>query len=190
MGAALRKPRGVRARSTVENKYTKPCGWYVHRGIDTSRLKKLILAGKLAPCFPGVDSEDAAEGSTLEECPICMLVRRGALKSWACAWVGRLRGRLTDNASCAAVLPVAQPEQVLQQGPLHRYARLLARPYARMRPQRGVPRSMVSACLGHSVTPATRPPHTRFCRLAHDAWRTSAWASAPRALLGARAGSR
>jgi hypothetical protein len=84
MGGALRKPRragsraGGRGGSTptpvlVDEKYTKPCGLYVHKSIDMQRLRKLILAGRLAPCFTGL--EEPTDGVLLEECPICMLVR-------------------------------------------------------------------------------------------------------------------
>ena len=81
MGGRFTKPRPTSARVsgtgrhagvTVEDKYTRPTGLYVHKSIDFSRLRKLILAGRLAPCFAGL--EECAEG-TMEECPICMLVR-------------------------------------------------------------------------------------------------------------------
>ena len=48
MGASL-----TTRRRTVDERFTKPCGLYQHRNIDANKLKKLILDGKLAPCFPG-----------------------------------------------------------------------------------------------------------------------------------------
>ena len=88
MGGRFTKPRAssrvasgrpAGAVVTVDPKYTMPCGLYVHKSIDMSRLRKLILAGRLAPCYTGL--EECADG-TMEECPICMLVRpRGG------AWV-------------------------------------------------------------------------------------------------------
>lgn len=55
--------------------YTRPTGAIAHRGINLDRLRRLILAGKLAPCFPGTDEEEAPGRERQEECPLCMLVR-------------------------------------------------------------------------------------------------------------------
>ncbi len=84
MGARLTKSRaagGATRRVAVEERFTKPCGLYVHRNIDGSKLRSLILSGKLAPCFPGVEEPGADEA--LEECPICFLVRRAARRAGA-----------------------------------------------------------------------------------------------------------
>lgn len=56
----------------VDEKYTRPQGLYQHKDVDHKKLKKLILDSKLAPCYPGDESEC---GYDLEECPICFLVR-------------------------------------------------------------------------------------------------------------------
>ena len=97
MGGRFTKPRASsRVASgrpagtvvTVDPKYTMPCGLYVHKSIDMSRLRKLILAGRLAPCYTGL--EECADG-TMEECPICMLVRpRGG--AWVRSHPGLRRG--------------------------------------------------------------------------------------------------
>lgn len=41
--------------------------------LDYKKLRKLILARKLAPCFDPIDDPQLAAGN-LEECPICFLV--------------------------------------------------------------------------------------------------------------------
>jgi hypothetical protein len=61
---------GGRRKAGVEERYTRPQGLYELHGIDQKKLRKLILEGKLAPCYPGADE---ASGE-LEECPICFLV--------------------------------------------------------------------------------------------------------------------
>ena len=62
--------RFTRCRPVVEDKYTQPQGLYEHIGLDTRKLKRLIIKGRLAPCFPGVEDPSA----DLDECPICFLV--------------------------------------------------------------------------------------------------------------------
>lgn len=131
MGGALRKPRragsraGGRGGSTptpvlVDEKYTKPCGLYVHKSIDMQRLRKLILAGRLAPCFTGL--EEPADGVLLEECPICMLVRavrhtepgcqqRATPEATACLVLPKQLGRGASWSECPCVL-VATPGRV------------------------------------------------------------------------------
>jgi hypothetical protein len=69
---------GGRRKAGVEERYTRPQGLYELHGIDQKKLRKLILEGKLAPCYPGAD-EASVE---LEECPICFLVTtRGEISS-------------------------------------------------------------------------------------------------------------
>ena len=62
--------RFARCRPVVDDKYTQPQGLYEHIGLDTRKLKRLIIKGQLAPCFPGVEDPSA----DLDECPICFLV--------------------------------------------------------------------------------------------------------------------
>ena len=60
----------TKRRTVVNEKYTQPQGLYEHIGLDTRKLRRLIINGQLAPCFPGVEDPSAE----LEECPICFLV--------------------------------------------------------------------------------------------------------------------
>eukprot|EP00232_Nephroselmis_pyriformis_P003316 CAMPEP_0182912474 /NCGR_PEP_ID=MMETSP0034_2-20130328/37535_1 /TAXON_ID=156128 /ORGANISM="Nephroselmis pyriformis, Strain CCMP717" /LENGTH=167 /DNA_ID=CAMNT_0025049149 /DNA_START=85 /DNA_END=585 /DNA_ORIENTATION=+ len=60
---------GGRKRPAIDERYLKPTGLYAHHDVDGKKLKKLILDGKLAPCYPGMD----CTSPSLEECPICFL---------------------------------------------------------------------------------------------------------------------
>ncbi|KAL0041701.1 hypothetical protein WJX79_001282 [Trebouxia sp. C0005] len=53
----------------VEARYLAPQKLYCYSEVDLRKLRKLIKDRKLAPCFPGVDSESRE----LEDCPICFL---------------------------------------------------------------------------------------------------------------------
>ena len=76
MGARLGKHAGGR-RVAVEERFCKPSGTFTNlRNIDGNRLRTLIQTGKLSPCYPGL--EEPPPGETLEECPICFLVRAAA----------------------------------------------------------------------------------------------------------------
>ena len=86
MGQRLAKHASRRAG--VDERYTKPTGLYVHRNIDSSKLRHLILNGKLAPCWAGV--EEPKPGEALEECPICFLVR-GRRNLRAARWPSAVR---------------------------------------------------------------------------------------------------
>ena len=78
----------------MDDRYTRPQGLYDHDDVDLKKLKRLIVKGKLAPCYPGKEvGDDAADddddddddddawkvGSPkvkkqdLDECPICFL---------------------------------------------------------------------------------------------------------------------
>ncbi|KAH7861338.1 hypothetical protein Vadar_024794 [Vaccinium darrowii] len=70
-----------RRRQVVDEKYTRPQGLYQHKDVDHKKLKKLILDSKLAPCFPGDESEC---GYDLEECPICFLYYPSLNRSRCC----------------------------------------------------------------------------------------------------------
>lgn len=59
----------------VDEQFTKPQGLYEHHEIDLRRLRKLILDGKLSPCYNGAEEG----GVDLEECPICLLVNPWSL---------------------------------------------------------------------------------------------------------------
>ena len=86
---------GLRSKPTIDERYTRPQGLYGTGDVDLRKLRKLILSGKLAPCFPGQEggtqtvttgvggSVDVPGASALEpgprfevkldECPICFL---------------------------------------------------------------------------------------------------------------------
>ncbi|DBA84088.1 hypothetical protein WJX77_008642 [Trebouxia sp. C0004] len=53
----------------IEARYLAPQKLYCYSEVDLRKLRKLIKDRKLAPCFPGVDSESRE----LEDCPICFL---------------------------------------------------------------------------------------------------------------------
>ena len=65
----------TRRRAVVDERYTRVQGLYQHKDLDPRKLRRLILSGQLAPCFPG--AENAA--TDLDECPICFLVSHLAL---------------------------------------------------------------------------------------------------------------
>lgn len=90
MGAKLAKVRGG---LVIDERYTQPCGLYQHKNIDGKKLRKLIIDGKLAPCYPGVEETSGREQERLEECPICFLVR---LKAACLALLCVKRGSLLE----------------------------------------------------------------------------------------------
>lgn len=47
------------------------CACTIHQ-VDMRQLRKLIIEGKLAPCYPG-DEEPVKGTSPPEECPLCFL---------------------------------------------------------------------------------------------------------------------
>ena len=87
----------MKKKSSVDPKYCRPQGLYSSHNLNLKKLKKLILAGKLAPCYPGQEGAEvapdagsdkgasrasvskgtyAAQGYgdiVLDECPICFL---------------------------------------------------------------------------------------------------------------------
>ena len=87
----------MKKKSSVDPKYCRPQGLYSSHNLNLKKLKKLIIAGKLAPCYPGQEgAEVAAEAGSdkgtsrvsvakgtyaaqgygdivLDECPICFL---------------------------------------------------------------------------------------------------------------------
>ncbi|KAH7426485.1 hypothetical protein KP509_10G003100 [Ceratopteris richardii] len=69
-----------RRRALVDERYTRIQGLYQHKDVDPKKLRRLILNGQLAPCFPG------AEDSSLEldECPICFLFYPSLNRSKCC----------------------------------------------------------------------------------------------------------
>jgi len=74
-----------RRKQRVEEQYTRPHGLYPKAEVDVKKLRRLILDGKLAPCYPGVE-EVTSESSdcVLEECPICFLNYPGLNRSSCC----------------------------------------------------------------------------------------------------------
>ena len=102
MGARLGKHAGGR-RVAVEERFCKPSGTFANlRNIDSNRLRQLIQTGKLSPCYPGV--EEPSPGDTLEECPICFLVRaaRRASRRGREAWRAGLTTHACAGSSAAA----------------------------------------------------------------------------------------
>ena len=106
MGQKLSQAR----RPPVPERFTKPCGLYNHRNIDGKKLKKLILEGKLAPCYPGVEEpgNQAGPADKLEECPICFLVRPRTPAPCCCRCVATLASSRSGAAhNCAPDLHLA-----------------------------------------------------------------------------------
>ncbi|KAI5076545.1 hypothetical protein GOP47_0008610 [Adiantum capillus-veneris] len=69
-----------RRRAAVDEQYTRTQGLYQHRDVDPRKLRRLILNGQLAPCFPGAE-DNAIE---LDECPICFLFYPSLNRSKCC----------------------------------------------------------------------------------------------------------
>ena len=47
-------------RPGLDERYTRPQGLYHHGDVDLRKLKKLIVSGKLAPCYPGQEGRGRA----------------------------------------------------------------------------------------------------------------------------------
>ena len=88
---------GLRKKTpSMDPALTRPRGLYDTRDVDLRKLKRLILAGKLAPCYASEEArdpdEDPASGADdsesrpeLEECPICFLGYPCLNRSKCCA---------------------------------------------------------------------------------------------------------
>ena len=99
MGAAASSQlRQCRGAPQLDERLCKTSGMYPpRRDIDDRKLRNLILAGKLAPCYPGKEAEEedgegeraSCDGTSerLDECPICML-NYPALNRSACCRQG------------------------------------------------------------------------------------------------------
>ncbi|GLJ17383.1 hypothetical protein SUGI_0301980 [Cryptomeria japonica] len=70
----------TRRRHVVDERFTRPQGLYQHRDVDQKKLRKLILDGKLAPCYPGGEEHIG----DLDECPICFLYYPSLNRSRCC----------------------------------------------------------------------------------------------------------
>ena len=57
-------------RVPIDEALTRPQGLYDHQDVDLKRLRRLIIDGRLAPCYAGVEDGN----NELEECPICFMV--------------------------------------------------------------------------------------------------------------------
>ncbi|XP_031480910.1 E3 ubiquitin-protein ligase GW2-like [Nymphaea colorata] len=71
-----------RKKIGVAEEYTKPRG--IHHqpcNVDYKKLRRLIRAGKLAPCFPGQDEQSP----DLDECPICFYYFPSLNRSRCCS---------------------------------------------------------------------------------------------------------
>ncbi|KAI5078580.1 hypothetical protein GOP47_0006251 [Adiantum capillus-veneris] len=68
-------------REFIEERYTRPQGSFEYKDGDSKKLRRLILNGQLAPCYPGVE-EYAPE---LDECPICFLFFPSLNRSRCCS---------------------------------------------------------------------------------------------------------
>lgn len=85
MGGKFSKVKFTRGAS-VDDKLTRPSGLYTHTNLDLKKLRKLILAGKLAPCYVAKESPPApGAGPAAEECPICFLHYPTLNRSRCCA---------------------------------------------------------------------------------------------------------
>ncbi|KAJ6834192.1 protein SIP5-like [Iris pallida] len=76
---------GGRRRRPVEERLTRP--QRIRRqasDVDYRRLRRLIVAEKLAPCFDAAD-ELPSSGADLEECPICFFYYPSLNRSRCCA---------------------------------------------------------------------------------------------------------
>ena len=83
---AARKMGLMRKSPAMDPSLTRPQGLYGTGDVDLRKLKRLILAGKLAPCYPGREEVDEAEGTaSLDECPICFLSYPCLNRSRCCA---------------------------------------------------------------------------------------------------------
>jgi hypothetical protein len=88
---------GLRKKTpSMDPALTRPRGLYDTRDVDLRKLKRLIVAGKLAPCYAAEEArdpdEDPASGADdsesrpeLEECPICFLGYPCLNRSKCCA---------------------------------------------------------------------------------------------------------
>ncbi|MCO5573857.1 hypothetical protein L7F22_027632 [Adiantum nelumboides] len=72
--------KSTRQRDFIEERYTRPQGSFEYKDGDCKKLRRLILNGQLAPCYPGAD-EFAPE---LDECPICFLFFPSLNRSRCC----------------------------------------------------------------------------------------------------------
>ena len=50
----------MKKKSSVDPKYCRPQGLYSSHNLNLKKLKKLIVAGKLAPCYPGQEGAEVA----------------------------------------------------------------------------------------------------------------------------------
>ena len=83
---AARKMGLMRKSPAMDPSLTRPQGLYGTGDVDLRKLKRLILAGKLAPCYPGREEVDEAAGTaSLDECPICFLSYPCLNRSRCCA---------------------------------------------------------------------------------------------------------
>lgn len=73
--------KSTRHRDCIEEIYTRPQGSYVCQDGDYRKLRRLILNGQLAPCYPGAE-EFAPE---LDECPICFMFYPSLNRSTCCS---------------------------------------------------------------------------------------------------------
>jgi len=93
MGNALKNRR----RQAQIREYAEPRGLYPQCAWDRRLVRREVLAGKLAPCFPGQEGggnpdtiglqereRDQTEFGDLEECPICLLFYPGGLNRMIC----------------------------------------------------------------------------------------------------------
>jgi len=91
MGNSLKNRR----RQAQIREYAEPRGLYEQCAWDRRFIRREILTGKLAPCFPGVEGGSSHDSVTLtekdksgfgdlEECPICLLFYPGGLNRMLC----------------------------------------------------------------------------------------------------------
>jgi len=62
-----------------------PTGLYPDSTVDLKKLRRLILEGKLSPCYKGLEEDEASDPEQpLEDCPICFLMYPAVNRSRCC----------------------------------------------------------------------------------------------------------
>uniref|UniRef100_A0A061R3V2 Ring u-box domain-containing protein n=1 Tax=Tetraselmis sp. GSL018 TaxID=582737 RepID=A0A061R3V2_9CHLO len=59
------------SRGGVNEAWLRPSGMYPTSDVNLKKLRRLILKGKLAPCYPAQEEEPKLNDEALDECPIC-----------------------------------------------------------------------------------------------------------------------
>ena len=101
----------------IDPKLLAPQGLYPLCDVDLKRLKRYILAGRLAPCHPGQDAEsDRVRKLPASRITLLTWVRPPTPASPVAIWACRAAGRMPDLPHA---LSRPKPHRVLRQGHLH-----------------------------------------------------------------------